>query len=103
MIEEEYKNLQIDDLVYNNNLKMLRRISSQLSNPEADVPEGHCFWTNDLSGEYLAGSEGLKFSDKEDWNAIKYQHTIPDWVKIELLEIRISRLENALASIGNYL
>ena len=96
MTEEQYRNLKIDEVVFRTEGRLIRRLSSQLSNPADTLKENDCRWTNDLSGVYLSGSEGLPFKDIEHWEAIKYLHEneIPDWFKIDMLNIRLSKLEH---------
>jgi len=100
MTEEQYRNLKIDDIVFNTEKRMIRKISNQLCNPDDILKEDDCRWTNDLSGVYLSGSEGLPFKDIEHWEAPKYLEEIdaPDWFKIDMLNIRLSKLEQFVYS-----
>ena len=100
MTEEQYRSLNIGDVVFHTEGRLTRRISSQLSNPADTLKENDCLWTNDLSGVYLSGSEGLPLKDIEHWEAPKYLEEIdvPDWFKIDMLNIRLSKLEQFVYS-----
>lgn len=97
MNEEQYRNLEIGDLVYNTKLKIVRVISSRLTDKSAQIPDFHCLWTNDLTGEYLSGSEGILFKERDVWHTFKDTEP-PEWAQIKLIMARIQRLEEFVYS-----
>ena len=106
MTEEQYRDLKLDDVVFNEKTGIVRKISSQLSDPTKEIDEEKDYrWTNDFSGVYLSGIEGVRFKEKEDWHALKnYEdfRDVPVWVRDQILMIKVNHIENFLMEFTNF-
>ena len=101
MTEEQYRQLEIDDIVYyeKDGVRRLRRMRSQLSDSSIELESSHSLSTSELLDDDI-GCEGLYLNDIQYWQANKFLEIdeMADWVRIALLECKVARLEEFIYS-----
>ena len=88
---EQFKKLRIDDIIYNNDTKLIRVVTSYLLNNITDEElKQSSIFTKCLDDQY---SDCIKCTEIEPWTLIDNSINPPDWYKIEILEYRLRKLE----------